>query len=97
VTTSPVALFLNLGEGEAQFAMQAVTALRNSGVRVDLYPDNAKQAKQFTYAEKRNIPFVVTVGEQELLEGNYTIKNLISGDKTTVNLNALKDMLSDIF
>lgn len=97
VTSAPTALFLNLGQGEALFSMQAVTQLRNSGIRVDMYPDKAKLDRQFKYAEKRNIPFVVTVGEQELIDGNYSLKNLVSGEKSTVSLSGLKEIFSEIF
>ncbi|NUY82080.1 histidine--tRNA ligase [Flavobacterium sp. MAH-1] len=97
VTSAPIALFLNLGEGEALFSMKAVSELRNSGIRVDMYPDKSKTDKQFKYAEKRNIPFVVTVGEQELIDGNYSVKNLVSAQKWTVSFNDLKELLSDNF
>lgn len=97
VTSAPIALFLNLGEGEALFSMKAVSELRNSGIRVDMYPDKSKTDKQFKYAEKRNIPFVVTVGEQELIDGNYAVKNLVSGQKWTVSFNDLKELLSENF
>lgn len=97
VTSSPRALFLNLGDEETKYAIKAVAKLRNEGIRIDLYPDNAKPAKQFTYAEKRNIPYVVTIGEEELLTGNYTLKNLVSGKKETVGFNELRDTLSDGF
>lgn len=97
VTSAPIALFLNLGEGEALFSMKAVSELRNSGIRVDMYPDKSKTDKQFKYAEKRSIPFVVTVGEQELIDGNYSVKNLVSGQKWTVSFNDLKELLSENF
>lgn len=97
VTSAPKALFLNLGQGEAEFAMKAVTSLRNAGVRVDMYPDNAKQAKQFQYAEKRNIPYVVIVGEQELLSNNYTVKNLTSGEKKTLDGRGLQELLENTY
>jgi len=97
VTSAPTALFLNMGEAEALFSMMAVTALRNAGIRVEMYPDKAKTDKQFKFAEKRRIPYVVTVGEQELLDANYTVKNLISGQKQTVSFENLKELLSDNF
>ncbi len=97
VTSAPTALFLNLGESEALFAMQAVTELRNANIRVDMYPDKAKFDKQFKFAEKRNITYVVTVGEQELLDGNYSVKNLVSGQKSTVSLSELKELFLENF
>lgn len=91
VQNTPVALFLNEGIGSAEFAMKSVTNLRQKGLRVELYPDAAKSAKQFTYAEKRGIPFVVITGETELQEGTHTIKNLATGEKKTVTPEQLEE------
>jgi histidyl-tRNA synthetase len=40
--------------------------------------------KQFKYAEKKNIPFVIIVGTKELAEGSCNIKNIQSGEQKTV-------------
>jgi histidyl-tRNA synthetase len=48
---------------------------------VELYPDNAKMAKQFQHADKRNIPYAVIVGEQEIESNVYSLKNLLTENK----------------
>jgi histidyl-tRNA synthetase len=48
--------FINYGDTEAFYALQAIQKLRSSGIKVELYPDNAKVAKQFQHADKRSIP-----------------------------------------
>jgi histidyl-tRNA synthetase len=53
------AIFINYGEKEAFYGMKAIKALRDVGIKVELYPDNTKVAKQFQHADKRNIRFVV--------------------------------------
>jgi histidyl-tRNA synthetase len=40
--------------------------------------------KQFKYAEKKNIPFVVIIGSKELEEKTCTIKNLLQGSQQTI-------------
>lgn len=74
--TAPQFLFLNLGYNEAEVAMQAITALRRQGISAELYPDAAKWDKQFKYAEKRGVPFVIRSIEQEV----YSVKNLATGE-----------------
>ena len=74
--TAPHFLFLNLGNNEAEVAMQAITALRRQGISAELYPDAAKWDKQFKYAEKRGVPYVIRSIEQEV----YSIKNLATGE-----------------
>lgn len=94
VTTKPQALFLNFGQNEAIYALQSISQLRSAGVRVELYPDASKLDKQFKYAEKKGIPFVVLVGEEEMKNREFKLKNLASGEQKTVALAALTAMLS---
>ena len=93
VTATSKALFINYGEKEAFYAMKAIKELRNSGVKVELYPDSAKVAKQFQHADKRGIPFAVIVGEQEMASNSYSLKNLVSGEQTSVDFEGLKNAL----
>ncbi|KAA3625441.1 MAG: histidine--tRNA ligase, partial [Flavobacterium sp.] len=83
------ALFVNFGEAEARYAMRAVSALRDEGIAVDLYPDAAKMGKQMSYADKRGIPFVVLTGISEMESGTYTLKNMKSGEQQQVDIDQL--------
>ena len=89
VTATSQVLFLNLGEAEAAYALAAITQLRRQGVRVDLYPDNAKMGKQFQYADKKNVPFVVLAGSAEMEKNVFTLKNLQTGDQKEVTVEEL--------
>ena len=93
VTSTSKALFLNYGEKEVFYAMKAITKLRNFGIKVELYPDNVKVAKQFQHADKREIPFAVIVGETEMSEGKFTLKNLLSGEQFLLDFEDLKAAL----
>jgi histidyl-tRNA synthetase len=93
VTESSKALFVNYGDAEALYALQAIKNLRASGIKVELYPDKAKVGKQFQYADKRNIPFAVIVGGEEMNSNTYSLKNLVSGEQTTVDFEGLKNAL----
>ncbi len=94
VTATSQALFINYGEKEAFYAMKAIKELRQSGIKVELYPDNAKLAKQFQHADKRNIPFAVMAGDQEMNSNTYTLKNLLTGEQNSLDLEALKKVLA---
>ena len=85
----PKVLFLNFGDAEATYCLQAVKALRESAIKTELYPDNAKLKKQLNYANKRNIEYVVMVGATELETNSYTLKNMITGEQVTYNLKEL--------
>ena len=94
VASTTKALFINYGESEAFYAMQAIQKLRQSGIKIELYPDAVKVGKQFTYADKRQIPFAVIVGETEMNEGKYGLKNLQTGEQTTLTFAQLQQQLS---
>jgi histidyl-tRNA synthetase len=93
VQSSTKALFINYGEREAFYGMQAIQKLRSLGLKVELYPDAIKVGKQFSYADKRNIPFAVIVGDSEMDTEKYSIKNLLSGEQQLVDFDTLVDLL----
>ena len=94
ITKSTEVLFINFGETEALYALKAINILRDKGVNAELYPDNAKMKKQMNYANKRNIPFVVIVGEKEVENNTFALKNMSTGEQESVNLNQLTDIFS---
>ena len=93
VTSTTKALFINYGEKEAFYSMKAIKELRNFGIKVELYPDAVKVGKQFMHADKRAIPFAIIVGETEMNEEKFALKNLISGEQVTLDFEGLKAAL----
>ena len=89
ITDSTQVLFINFGENEAMTCLKAVTKLRQAGVKAELYPDNAKMKKQMNYANRRNVPFVVLVGEEEVKAELFTLKNMASGEQTKLSFDEL--------
>jgi histidyl-tRNA synthetase len=93
ITNTVKVLFINFGEAEAMASMKAIKSLRDVGVSAELFPDNKKTIKQFNYANKRNIPFVILLGESEMASNTFTLKNMGSGDQQEVTLEELIDVL----
>ena len=91
VQTSTKALFFNMGENESNFAFGIMQNLRSSGIACELYHEAAKISKQFTYAEKKNIPFVIIIGSKEMEEQNCAVKNLATGNQEIVPFEKLAD------
>ena len=92
IATSKV-LFLNYGEQEALYAMKAIRDLRAAGIKAELYPDNSKVSKQIQHADKRQIPYVVIVGDEEMNAGLYALKNLSSGEQLVLPFEQLLHLL----
>lgn len=84
-------LCLNFGEKEALASLKLISTLRNSGIKADLYPTGAKIQKQFKYANNRNVPYVILLGERELNENTFVVKNMSSGEQETFSMDAVQD------
>ena len=77
-------LFTNMGEQEVAYTIPVAAALRRAGIACEIYPDNTKLKKQFEYADRKGIPYLAIVGDQEVTEGTVTLKNLATGEQQRV-------------
>lgn len=82
-------LFINFGEKETAYCLPIVGKLRQAGIRAEIFPDKAKMKKQMSYANAKNIPFVVLAGENEMAAGKVTLKNMETGEQTLVTAEEL--------
>ena len=93
VTEASKAMFINFGDKEALYSMKAIAKLRAENLKVELYPDNTKIGKQFQHADKRGIPFAILVGEEEMNNQEFTLKNLATGEQQKLDLLKLITIL----
>lgn len=93
IASAPKVFFVNFGDQEAQNCIKLIQQLRAEGVSAELYPSSAKMQKQMKYANNRNYPFVVLLGEQELNDQTVVVKNMESGDQQTVSQKELVGLL----
>ena len=87
------ALFVNFNDDSMQIAQSTAMELRRSGIAVDIYPDPVKLKKQFQFADKNRIPYVIVIGEEELQNGEFSVKDMKKGDQQKMNLKELKELL----
>jgi histidyl-tRNA synthetase len=85
VQTGTQVLFFNLGEAESKNAFGLMQQLRGKNISCELFHENAKFDKQFKYAEKKQIPFVVIIGSEELAAGSCKVKNQQNGEQTILS------------
>jgi histidyl-tRNA synthetase len=91
VHTGTQVLFFNLGEAESKSAFTLMQQLRNKNIRCELYHEPAKFDKQFKYAEKKNIPFVIIIGSKELAENTCVIKDTRDGEQQAIPVNKIAE------
>jgi histidyl-tRNA synthetase len=66
-------------------SLKLASELRNSGVRVTVYPESDKLGKQLKYADSIKVPYVCIIGESELAENKVTLKDLRSGEQKLIS------------
>ncbi len=82
-------LLVNFGEQEAKFCLKIMEVIQNSGISAELYPNPAKLKKQMKYANQKSVRFVILIGEEEIKSGQYTLKDMITGDQMNGMLSEL--------
>lgn len=92
---STKAIFFNMGAAEGQFAFGIMQQLRANGVAAILYHEAAKISKQFSYAEKYNIPYAIIIGSKEMEQQFCQVKDLAKGEQHEVAFDQLADFLKN--
>ena len=87
--TATQVLFINFGERETAYCLPIINKVRKNGLRAELYPDAAKMKKQMSYANAKEIPYVVLAGESEIEAGKVTLKNMKTGEQQLVTPDEL--------
>ena len=89
-------LCVNFGDKEAMAALKLVSQLRKSGIKADIYPSSAKMQKQMKYANNRNVPYVILIGEQELSKNSFIVKNMKEGSQEEYSLTKVEDFVNHL-
>ena len=82
-------LFINFGEKETAYCLPIIAKVRQAGIRAEIYPDGAKMKKQMSYANAKQIPYVVLAGDNEIAAGKVTLKDMTTGEQTLVSAEEL--------
>lgn len=89
-------LCINFGEKESMTALKLVGQLRKQGIAAEVYPSNAKMQKQMKYANNRDVPYVILIGEKEFTNNSFVVKNMASGEQNTFSLGNLSEFLKTL-
>ncbi len=86
-------LFLNFGKNEINYILPHINSLREKNFSAELYPDTDRVKKQMNYANKKNIPFVVIAGENEIKTNSVIVKNMQTGEQKNIKIEKLLSFL----
>ena len=82
-------MFINFGAAEQAACIGIAARLRATGISALIYPDAAKMKKQMDFANRKQMPFVAFVGENEMRDGTVTLKNMTDGSQKTLSVDEL--------
>lgn len=86
-------LIVNFDKSLEQHTLPLLLKLRNEGIAAELYPVVAKLRKQMGYADDKNIPYVLLVGEQEVESGEFSVKDMATGEQKLLNIDEVISLL----
>ena len=86
-------LISNFDEAAEVYALPILQQLRTQGIAAELYPSAAKLKKQMSYADGKNIPYVILIGGDEIESGLLTFKNMESGEQEKLTVGAIIERL----
>jgi histidyl-tRNA synthetase len=78
--------FVNFGEEEEKYTLRVLQKVRKAGINAELFPTADKMKKQMNYADKKNIPFVVIIGQDEIEKDVLSVKNMKTGEQEEMRL-----------
>ena len=83
------ALIITQSPDYAEKAIHLVGQLRKHDIAADVMLRDCKFKKKMEYANKIKIPYLIIIGEDEVANNNYTLKNMATGEQTRVTLEEL--------
>ena len=86
-------LLTNFDAEAEKYSLPLLKKLRDAGINAEIYPESGKIKKQFDYANRKNIPFVVVVGSDEMQTAELTLKNMASGEQESLNMEQIIEKL----
>lgn len=74
-------LFANMGGKELGYILPIISRMRANGISAEIYPESTKLRKQFEYADKKGIEYVVIAGDEEIASNQLSVKNMKNGEQ----------------
>ena len=91
--SSVQAMVALMNEGQLAESLDIARRLRAAGINTEVQMESRKLAKQFQYASRAGIRFVVLTGEDELARGVVTVKDLLREQQFDVKREELASSL----
>ena len=87
--SSTQVLFSNFDKAAEQYVLPLLQQLRAAGINAEIYPTAAKLDKQLKYANKKAIPFMILIGEDEMQSGLLAFKDMRARTQQALSLEEI--------
>ena len=77
-------------------SIEVASKLRTNGINTQIYTNQDKLKKQFQYANKLNIPYVIVIGEDEIKDNKVSLKNMVSGEQKEISIEEAIQTINEI-
>ena len=85
-----------IDEAGQALAINISNQLRKANIPSEVYPDIVKIKKSFEFADKKGIPFVGVIGEQEIKDQTVSVKDMKNGEQRVLSISELIDYMASI-
>ena len=65
--------------------LEVLKDLRNAGIRTEIFPELSKLKKQLQFADKKNIPFSIIIGDNEIKSSKWQLRDMHSGNQESLS------------
>ena len=86
-------IIINFGLKYLKKLYPLIDSLRKNGKKINIYPDNVKLNKQFSYANKHKVINAIVMGENEFKKNQIIIKNMVDGTQSEYLLSEVNSKL----
>lgn len=87
-------LIITFNKENQNFGLSLLPALRGKGISCEIYPDLVKLKKQFSYADKKNVSYVIVIGDEEQASGQLTLKHMETGSEEKLSIDQILEKLT---
>ena len=84
---------ITFDEETLQYGLSLMTNLRENGIRADIFNEEKSFKAKMKEANRKNIPYVIICGEDEVKSNSYTLKNMATSEQVSLTLSKIIDML----
>lgn len=92
-TLSTVVLITNFDATSESYGLPILKKLRDASIKAEIFPESVKLKKQFDYADRKKITWVLIIGSEEMETGLLGLKNMITGEQIKISINEIVDFL----